>query len=208
MRIISGRFRNRRLAAAPGLTTRPLTDRAKVKLFERLEPFDGMKVLDVFAGTGTMGLEALSRGAATAVFVERDHKAHALLRGNVAAVGIAEDVLCWRADVTRCSFRPKGRDDLTPYDRVFFDPPYPLADQLRPGGALFKALARAGKAGVAAADCELILRVPTRGEPVVPDCWRPEREFASGGMTFLMFRRAEGATDADDDEPVNDDEPA
>ena len=195
MRIISGRFRNRKLAASPGLTTRPLTDRAKVQLFERLGPFDGQKVLDVFAGTGTMGLEALSRGAAHAVFVERDHKAFELLRANVEAVGIADDVLCWRSDVTRCSFRPKGRDELLPYDRIFFDPPYPIVDQLRPGGPLFKALVRAGRAGVASANCELILRVPVRSEPGIPACWRVESEYDKGGMTFLRLRRTEPSPD-------------
>src|ERR687895_355607 len=99
MRIIAGRFRRRQLAAAPGTTTRPLTDRVKEHLFQRLGAFDGERVLDVFAGTGTIGLEALSRGARTAVFVERDHKAFELLRKNVAALGVTDETLCWRADV-------------------------------------------------------------------------------------------------------------
>ena len=189
MRIIAGRFRRRKLAAAPGTTTRPLTDRVKEHLFQRLGGFDGERVLDVFAGTGTIGLEALSRGAATAVFIERDHKAFELLQRNVAMLDVAEETFCWRVDVLRCSFRPKGREELLPYDRIFFDPPYAIADQVRVGTPLFKALERLGRDGVAAEGAELILRVPIRQEVTVPAVWGLDELLKMGGMAIHRLRK-------------------
>ena len=96
MRIVGGRHRGRRLLAPPGDTVRPTSDRAREALFNILShgrlaaggvPLAGAAVLDAFAGTGALGLEALSRGAAEAVFIERDPEAIAVLRRNVAALG-------------------------------------------------------------------------------------------------------------------------
>src|SRR5271168_3753939 len=96
MRIVGGRHRGRRLLAPPGDTVRPTSDRAREALFNILShgrfaadgiPFAGAAVLDAFAGTGALGLEALSRGAAEAVFIERDPEAVAVLRRNVASLG-------------------------------------------------------------------------------------------------------------------------
>jgi 16S rRNA (guanine966-N2)-methyltransferase len=199
MRIIAGRFRRRRLATAPGNTTRPLTDRVKERLFQRLGPFDGERILDVFAGTGTIGLEAMSRGAIHAVFVERDHKAFELLCENVASLGVTEDTFCWRADVLRCSFRPKGRNELYPYDRIFFDPPYAIAHQLRPGTPLFKSLERLGRDDVLSARGELVLRVPLRQKVAWPDGWHLRELLEMGGMAIYRLRRI-----ANDDEHAGD----
>ena len=188
MRIIAGRFRRRRLATAPGHTTRPLTDRVKVQLFQRLEPFDGERILDVFAGTGTIGLEALSRGAAHAVFVERDHKAFELLCGNVRSLDLSAETFCWRADVLRCSFRPKGREELLPYDRVFFDPPYAIADQIRPGTALFRSIERIGRHELMAPHGEMVLRVPLKQRIEVPLVWHCHERLELGGMAISRLR--------------------
>ena len=96
MRIVGGRHRGRRLLVPPGDTVRPTSDRAREALFNILShgrfaaggiPFAGAAVLDAFAGTGALGLEALSRGAAEAVFIERDPEAVAVLRRNVASLG-------------------------------------------------------------------------------------------------------------------------
>src|SRR5205823_14568836 len=96
MRIVGGRHRGRRLLAPPGDTVRPTSDRAREALFNILShgqfaaegiPFVGAAVLDAFAGTGALGLEALSRGAAEAVFFERDREALAILRRNIASLG-------------------------------------------------------------------------------------------------------------------------
>jgi 16S rRNA (guanine966-N2)-methyltransferase len=188
MRIIAGRFRRRRLASAPGNTTRPLTDRAKVQLFQRLEPFHGQRILDVFAGTGTIGLEALSRGATHAVFVERDHKAFELLCENVRALDLMDDTFCWRADVLRCSFRPKGREELLPYDRIFFDPPYAIASQIRPGTPLFKAVERLGRNDLLAPGGELVLRVPLQQKIELPTIWHTHERLETGGMAISRLR--------------------
>ena len=96
MRIVAGRHRGRRLLAPPGETVRPTSDRAREALFNILShgqlaaegvPFAGAAVLDAFAGTGALGLEALSRGAAAAAFIEQDREALATLRQNIAALG-------------------------------------------------------------------------------------------------------------------------
>ena len=125
MRIISGRFRSRKLLTPKDAsTTRPIPDRVKESLFAMLRGnCQGARVLDCFAGTGAIGLEALSLGAARVVFVEKDAKAADLLERNIEMLGAAEETEVVRADalgpaaLARC---PK------PVDLVFFDPPYPM----------------------------------------------------------------------------------
>src|SRR6476661_4896686 len=105
MRIIAGEFRGRRLLPPEGDVTRPITDRVKQSLFDILTPLlPDARVYDCFAGTGSMGLECLSRGAASAVFFETDRSAVAWLRKNIAALGvedrsqvIAQDLFRWFA---------------------------------------------------------------------------------------------------------------
>lgn len=124
MRIIAGRYRGRRLKSNPGSTTRPILDRAKQMLFDRLESdlSQAPRVLDVFAGTGSMGLEALSRGASSCVFIEQDHKAFELLKDNVKHVGADPISLCWRTDALKSSYKPIGVPGLFPYSVIFYDP--------------------------------------------------------------------------------------
>ncbi len=125
MRIVAGAWRGRRLEAPPGEGTRPTADRVRQALFDRLwhapwagrAAVEGAHVLDAFAGTGALGLEALSRGAAAAVFIERDRAALAALRANVAACGGAARCRVLPADVLR---PPPG----VPCGLVFLDPPY------------------------------------------------------------------------------------
>ncbi|MCP4307987.1 MAG: 16S rRNA (guanine(966)-N(2))-methyltransferase RsmD [bacterium] len=121
MRIISGSARSRRLVGPPGQTTRPMTDRVREALFSSILAWipDGV-VLDLYAGTGSMGLEALSRGAAAATFVERDRAALAALRSNLETVGLGGQVVA--DDVDRYLLRAKG-----PIDVAFVDPPYAVA---------------------------------------------------------------------------------
>jgi 16S rRNA (guanine966-N2)-methyltransferase len=190
VRIVGGRLKRRKLRTNPGLVTRPLTDRAKETLFDRLGTFDGERVADVFAGTGTIGLEALSRGAASVVFVERDRTAHELLRENVAALGVADETLCWRADALKCSFRPKGVDDLVPFDVVFCDPPYAMVADVRPGTPFFKTFERLARDDVTAPDAVLVLRTPADSEFELPAAWQPEQTFDVSAMTFHVLRRA------------------
>jgi 16S rRNA (guanine966-N2)-methyltransferase len=122
MRIIAGEAKGRRLAA-PASGTRPFTGRAKEALFSSLHRYlPGSHVLDLFAGSGSLGLEALSRGAEMAVFVENSHGAIRVLGDNVASVGLGGEVV--HADVERFLER-----DTRTYTLVFVDPPYIFGDE-------------------------------------------------------------------------------
>ena len=135
MRIVAGRHGGRRIAAPPGRETRPTSDRVREALFSILGPLDGVRVLDLYAGSGALGLEALSRGAVSAVFVERDARALAALRANLDALGIEADAR--RADALAALREARNRGET--YDLVLCDPPYRLAPEL--GGPLGEALA-------------------------------------------------------------------
>lgn len=189
VRIIAGRFRRRKLLTSPGMTTRPITDRVKETLFERLsDELEGSRVADVFSGTGTMGLEALSRGAASVVFVENDNRALELLRQNVAALKVEDETLCWRADVFRCSFRPKGLPHLLPYRLIFFDPPYRMVPALKPDSPLYRSLERLARPGISVDDAVLVLRTPEDAEFEAPPSWRRDRHMQLSTMELHIYR--------------------
>jgi 16S rRNA (guanine966-N2)-methyltransferase len=122
LRIIAGEWRGRKLQAPAGDTTRPTADRTRETLFSmlasRLGSFEGLFVADLFAGSGALGLEALSRGAARAVFVEQDADALKALRANVAALGAQA-----RCDVRAASVMALAATTL-PADLLLLDPPY------------------------------------------------------------------------------------
>jgi 16S rRNA (guanine966-N2)-methyltransferase len=132
LRIVAGRFGGRRLVAPPGDATRPTADRVREALFSILGParLDGARVLDLFAGSGALGLEALSRGAAAATFVDSSPAALRALRANLAALGAEAEVV--RSDAVRW-LRAASAGDRQ-YDLVFLDPPYRRAGAL--GGPL------------------------------------------------------------------------
>ncbi len=125
--MIAGELRGRRLSARPGPTLRPTSDRVREAIFDilfSLGGVEGRQVADLFAGTGALGIEALSRGAASVTFVERDPSAIAALRANLEAVGLAEaertgEATVVQADVDRWVTRTASR-----YDLVLCDPPY------------------------------------------------------------------------------------
>jgi len=124
MRIVGGKHRGRALAAPPGASVRPTSDRAREALFNILAhgrfetPFRGATVVDAFAGTGALGLEALSRGAAAAFFIESDRKALASLRANIRALGEDKSSTVLAADATH---PPPARAAAAV---AFLDPPY------------------------------------------------------------------------------------
>jgi 16S rRNA (guanine966-N2)-methyltransferase len=119
MRIIAGRWRGRPLVAPEGQATRPTADRVREALFSmlasRIGSFEGLRVADLFAGSGALGLEALSRGAAHCVFVENDRRAVDAIRRNLAQLGASGEVLARSADHAVLP---------TPVDLAFLDPPY------------------------------------------------------------------------------------
>jgi 16S rRNA (guanine966-N2)-methyltransferase len=122
MRIVAGQWRGRKLVAPQGETTRPTADRTRETLFSmlvsRLGAFDGLAVADLFAGSGALGLEALSRGAASAIFVEQDAAAIRALRQNIAALRAQE-----QCDVRASSVLALG-PAKQPLDLILLDPPY------------------------------------------------------------------------------------
>ena len=123
MRIIAGDWRGRRLGSPPGVATRPTADRVRETLFSmlasRLGAFEDLRIADLFAGSGAFGLEALSRGAAFACFVENDTKAAAAIKANAASLGALE-----RVQILGGSALALPRYE--PFDLVFADPPYAL----------------------------------------------------------------------------------
>jgi 16S rRNA (guanine966-N2)-methyltransferase len=126
MRVVAGRYGGRRLEAPPGRETRPTSDRVREALFALLGPLDDLAVLDLFAGSGALGIEALSRGAAEAVFVEAATPAARTIRANLDALGIDAEL---RREDARAFLR-SARAASRQYDLVFLDPPYRLAAEL------------------------------------------------------------------------------
>lgn len=142
MRVIAGEHRGRRLVAPPGHDTRPTSDRVREALFSILGPLDGARVLDLFAGSGALGIEALSRGADSAVFVERAPAALKALRGNLETLGLDADVHPRDVGVFLRDARAAGDT----YDLAFLDPPYRDAAGLGPALELAPLLAPGGRA--------------------------------------------------------------
>ena len=126
MRIVAGKFRAKRIEAPKGLTTRPTSDRVRQALFNVLEhgapqfDFAGARVLDLFAGSGALGLEAMSRGAPFCLFVEESADARASIRRNVEALSLTGVTKIWRRDATKLG----EAGTMQPFDLIFLDPPY------------------------------------------------------------------------------------
>jgi len=198
MRVIAGQFRGRRLQAPPGDTTRPILDRAKVALFDwlgalLLEPgaLPPIHVLDVFCGAGSLGIEALSRGAASCVFVENDAAALRSLRENLASLGLERgvEILSGSADTVRLSAPPGG------YGLIFLDPPYPLTVDPSPHSVLNRFLARLVR-DVPLADEALLVWRYERGWVTpehLPGDWSPPQRRAWGTIEIAIYRRTEAS---------------
>lgn len=123
MRVVAGRLGGRLLAAPPGRATRPTSDRVREALFSMLGPLDGERVLDVFAGSGALAVEALSRGAAHAVLIERDARAAAAITANLAALGLGPEEAELRRGEAARELR-RAAEARETYDLIFIDPPY------------------------------------------------------------------------------------
>lgn len=181
MRVIGGHDRGRRLRAPRGLRTRPTADRVRETLFDVLGPaVVGARVLDLFAGTGAVGIEALSRGAARVVLVERDPSALRALRANLAALGASRAAARVIAgDVLRVL--PGVGAEEAPFDFVFIDPPYTTTLAAR----TLESLARAR---VCRDGTEVVVQHSTRTMlPSVPglSAHRRPRRFGDTALTFL-----------------------
>lgn len=129
MRVISGVCKGRPLKAVQGMTTRPTTDKVKESLFNIIGPFfDGGNVLDLFSGSGSLGLEALSRGMEKGVFVEKDPKALQVIKANIQACRMEEESEVLRSDALRSIKMLGGRG--VRFDLIMMDPPYKIANAI------------------------------------------------------------------------------
>jgi 16S rRNA (guanine966-N2)-methyltransferase len=157
-----------------------MSDRAREGLFSSLGPaVDDARVLDLFAGTGAMGIEALSRGAASALFVESAPAASKTIRENLRRTGLAGRATTRRMDALRAL-----RHELGQFDLVLMDPPYRI-----PGRVLDALLSEVAGQGVVAPGALVVLTRSTRSYmPVIPVNWQLERRLSYGEAVVLVFR--------------------
>jgi 16S rRNA (guanine966-N2)-methyltransferase len=175
MRIIAGRHKGTRIEAPQGLHTRPTSDRAREAAFNLLGPVDGATVLDLYAGSGAMGLEALSRGAARCVFVDSDRRACAAIERNVAKLRIVgAEIRCRDALAV---LREEGRAGRV-WDLILADPPY---DAYRTIASELAALVPA----VLSDDGILLLETSARDEPELDLQTVVSRRYGSARITLF-----------------------
>jgi 16S rRNA (guanine966-N2)-methyltransferase len=183
-RVIAGEAGGRRLVSPPGDRVRPTTDRVKESVFSALGPdrLAGARVLDLYAGTGALALEALSRGAARAVLVERDAEAGRAIVANLERTGMADRGRLRRGDVRAVLAGPASEG----FDLVFLDPPYDLADD-----ELEAVIRRLVDGGWAAATATLVVERSGGGSPPSwPPGWRSTWERCYGD-TLVLFAQHE-----------------
>jgi 16S rRNA (guanine966-N2)-methyltransferase len=172
VRIIAGTHRGARIAAPKGHATRPTGDRVREAAFNLIGPVDGAAVLDLFAGSGAMGLEALSRGAASVTFVESDRAACRTIAENLEKLRLSG------ARVTCADVLWTLRGDTRSYDLVLVDPPYEAWPELEP--KLARQLPR-----VLAPDGLLVVETGSRTEPSLPLQLRTSRRYGSARLTLF-----------------------
>jgi 16S rRNA (guanine966-N2)-methyltransferase len=179
VRVIAGSRKGHKLVAPQGLDTRPTSDRVRENIFNLVGPVDGARVLDLFAGSGALGIEALSRGATSAVFVEQDTEAVRAIERNLDHVRLTGARVV-RGDVLRTI----GQEATTgaKYDLVLVDPPYGMLTEIQPR------LAR-HLPPLLAADGLLVVETDARTEPELPLPVRTSRKYGQTRVT--LFEGAE-----------------
>jgi 16S rRNA (guanine966-N2)-methyltransferase len=175
VRIVAGSRKGHRIEAPKGAVTRPTGDRVREAVFSIIGPVDGARVLDLFAGSGALGLEALSRGAASCVFVERDRKSARVIQANLEKLRLTGAVVVMRdvAAVLR-EERDRGRR----YDLVLADPPY--EDWPGHGPALSELLP-----SILADDALVVVETSERVEPTLPLAPVTTRRYGSARITVF-----------------------
>ena len=183
MRIIAGEHKGRAIAAPKGQGTRPAGDRARESIFNMLAhadwapEIDGARVIDLFAGSGALGLEAMSRGAAFCLFVETDHGARGAIRDNIETLGLFGNTRLHRRSATDLGEKPASAG--VPFTLAFLDPPYS------------KGLVEPALAGLVSGKwlAENALAVVETGsdETITPDGWEPveTRDYGAARIWFL-----------------------
>jgi 16S rRNA (guanine966-N2)-methyltransferase len=184
MRIVGGALRGRAIIAPKSKAIRPTADRLREALFNILvhsfdDPVTGARVLDLFAGTGALGIEALSRGAALALFVDDGAEAHALLRENVATLGLGGTSKVFRRDATKLG----EPHPLPPFSLAFLDPPYGQ-------GLATAALNSARNGGWLTPDALIVVEEATKAHFAAPDGFRDldRRRYDDTEFVFLRLR--------------------
>jgi 16S rRNA (guanine966-N2)-methyltransferase len=185
LRIVGGRLRGRALKAPDSRAIRPTSDRLRESIFDILvhaygDPIAGARVIDLFAGSGALGLEALSRGAAFALFVDDGAEARALLRANIEALGLGGSTRVFRRDATKLGDAP-ARHSL-----AFLDPPYGK-------GLAGPALAALVKGGWLAPGAIVVVEEEASASIAAPDALRLAEERVYGDAKIALFV-AEGTT--------------
>jgi 16S rRNA (guanine966-N2)-methyltransferase len=203
-RVIAGSAGGRRLAVPPGRDTRPTSDRAREGLFGTvlalLGPLDGLRVADLYAGSGAVGLEALSRGAAHALLVESHPRALDVIRRNVQSLGLP-GAKPQGGKVERLAER---EPDGGPYDLIFADPPYALAD-----AAVTSLLEALREHGWAAPGALVVVERAARGAALRwPEGYAAERDRRYGEAVFWYGRATPADTGPDDVATASDAGPA
>jgi 16S rRNA (guanine(966)-N(2))-methyltransferase RsmD len=178
MRVIAGKLRGRQLRAPKGLATRPTADRAREAIFQILGNLSDLVVLDLYSGTGAMGIEALSRGAARATFVENDAAALRALKENLGRLGIVDQATVLETTVERA--RPR-LVKLAPFDLVVADAPWRIAQEAA------ELVARQTR-GLVASDGRVLLGHPTATPVELPESSGlvlvDRRKWGGTGMSF------------------------
>ena len=170
MRVIAGKLRGRRIAAPKGTSTRPTSDFVRETAFNLIGPVDGAAVLDLYAGSGALGIEALSRGAERALFVESSREACRTIGANLAALGLKATVLC--QDAERALGHERGS-----YDLILADPPYDFAAYERLAPHFVRLLAEDGL---------VVLQTPAKAEPALEGLnVRTSRRYGSARLTLF-----------------------
>ena len=180
VRIIGGRWRGRRLPVAEAEGLRPTTDRIRETLFNWLRPrLAGARVADLFAGTGILGIEALSRAAASALFVERDRRLARAIERSLAELG-AEHARVQTAD----AYRLLARGEPVPFDVVFLDPPYGH-------GRLDELCTLLAGRGWLADEALVYLEHDRRAPPRLPPALEVRREKTAGNVRFVLLEKTQ-----------------
>jgi 16S rRNA (guanine966-N2)-methyltransferase len=175
MRVIAGSRKGHKLAAPRGLDTRPTSDRVRENVFNLVGPVDGVRVLDLFAGSGALGIEALSRGAMSAVFVERDPDAVRTIERNLDRLRLTGARVI-RGDVLNAIAQEVIAG--AKYDLVLVDPPYGMINEIQPR------LAR-HLPSLLAADGLLVVETDARTEPELPLPVRTSRKYGQTRVTLF-----------------------
>ncbi len=180
MRVITGTARGKRLKELPGLDTRPTTDRVKEGLFNIIQfDIEGRRVLDLFAGSGQLGIECLSRGAAFCDFVDSSPAAMRVVRENVTACGMADRAAFHQKDFSAFLDRTQER-----YGLILLDPPYA-------SGLLERALARVAEIDIAVGNGIIVCESPAdRVLPDLPAPYEKGRDYRYGKSKLTLYRRS------------------